>query len=212
MLRPSLEDRAKPIYVLSAFYLTASLVYVLTSLTTRASGQILLLLSLLSITIGGGAFMTWTFDSLKVTSALLLERKQYAKLDLYQKLTSLLKLLYCSEILFLASSVIYVAGSGTSQAWYARNWKTLWFMTDGWQNLLNLVGMLGAAYIFRPKSNNITAAMNQLSSEPIDEDIESGPSQINMETFKIYETRLQKERERREFGGNPDWARPDNEE
>jgi len=200
--------------MLTLFYLIASVVYVFTSLTTRASGQIMLFLATLSITFGGGAFMTWTFDSLKTTCSLLLQRKQYAKLDMYQKLTALLKALYSATILFMAASIIFVAGSGTSQSWYADHWDWLWFMTDGWQSFLNLVGILGAAYIFRPRPNNMTAAMNQLTSEPIDEDIESG-GPINMETFKVYETRLHKDRNTREnFPAyanteDPDWAKPD---
>ncbi len=211
----SLEDRAKPIYALTGFYLLMSVANILASLTTRTSGQMILLISTLGITVGGAAFLTWTFDSLKATISLLTQRKQFAKLEMYDKLTTLLKALYTATIFCMMGSLVFVAGSSTSQAWYADYWSWLWFMTDGWQSILNLVGCLGAAFIFRPRQNNRTFAMNQLSSEPIDlDDVDVEQGAIDMKTYKSYELKTKQEEEREDDGGgyarlqNPEWANP----
>lgn len=218
----SLEDRARSIYALSLFYLAASLVNIFASLTSRTGGQLLLLLSTLGVVLGGAAFFTWTFDALKTTIALLLQRKQYAKLEMYYKLTSLLKALYTATILCMILSVLVIAGGSSSQAWYARHWSWLWLLTDGWQSILNLVACLGAAYIFRPRANNRTHDMNQLSSEPLDDlppaqqgddqDVEAGPA--DMKLFKLYEQRQRQQAEQPAQPGyerldEPDWARPE---
>lgn len=166
---PSLEGREKPIYSLSVFYLVASVINVLTSLSTRTSGQTLLLISNIGIIFGGAVFITWIFDSMKATCATLLQRKQYAKLSMYQKLNGLLGALYYCSVICMFCAILYVAGATSSQAWYATHWEWLWFMTDGWQSLLNLVACLGAAYIFRPRSDNRTYGMNQLAPEPLED-------------------------------------------
>lgn len=168
---------------------------------------------------GGAAFFTWTFDALKTTIALLLQRKQYAKLEMYYKLTSLLKALYTATILCMIVSVLMIAGGSSSQAWYAQHWSWLWFLTDGWQSILNLIACLGAAYIFRPRANNRTHDMNQLSSEPLDDlddgvDVESGSGPADMKLFKMYESRHRQQEEQPTRPGyerldEPEWARPE---
>jgi hypothetical protein len=210
---------------LSAFYLVASIVNVLASMSTRTSGSFLLLLSNLGVILGSAAYLTWTFDSLKTTIAILLQRKQYVKLEMYYKLTALLKALYTATILSMLGSIFFVAGSSSSQAWYAGHWHWLWLMTDGWQSFLNLAACLGAAYIFRPRRGNRTHDMNELSSEPITddpedpEDVESGAartsSAIDMQAFKRYEAKQRQQNEHQaETSGyerlqDPDWARPE---
>lgn len=198
-------------------------------MSTRTSGQLLLLLSTVGVILGSAAYLTWTFDSLKTTIAILLQRKQYAKLEMYYKLTALLKALYTATILCMIGSILFVAGSSSSQAWYAGHWNWLWLMTDGWQSLLNLVACLGAAYIFRPRRGNRTHDMNELSSEPIPydaddheendrDDVESGgnartTSAIDMQAYKRYEAK-QRQQNQAEAPGyerlqDPDWARPE---
>lgn len=182
--RPSLGDKAVYVYMLSGFYLLASVANVLASLTMRTSGQIILLFSTLGVAVGGASFMTWTFDSLKSTIAILLQRKQNAKLEMYEQLTSILKAAYSVTVICLCASIIFVAGSGTSQAWYAGHWQWLWLMTDGWQCLLNLLAVLGISYVFRPRSHNRTFGMSELASEPLDEDIEGG--KIGLENISAH--------------------------
>lgn len=192
-------------------------------MSTRTSGQLLLLLSTLGVILGSAAYLTWTFDSLKTTIAILLQRKQYAKLEMYYKLTALLKALYTATILCMIGSIFFVAGSSSSQAWYAGHWNWLWLMTDGWQSLLNLVACLGAAYIFRPRRGNRTHDMNELSSEPLpddedggQDDVESGnktSSAIDMQAYKKYEAKQRQQSELHTESyqrlEDPDWARPE---
>lgn len=221
--RPSLGEKAAYVYGLSGFYLVASVINVLASLTMRTSGQILLLLSTLGVALGGAAFLTWTFDSLKGTMGILLERKQHAKLQMYERLAAILKALYAGTILCLLASVLFIAGSGTSQDWYAGHWQWLWLMTDGWQNLLNLGGVLAISYVFRPRSHNRTYGMNELSGEPLDEDVEGG--KIGLDTIssqldgtateahgKVYGRVGSGEATARSggFDEGPEWARPQN--
>jgi len=222
---PSLEDRAKSIYALSIFYLLASVVNILASLTTRESGQFLLMISTVGVVFGAAAFLTWIFDSIKTTIALLLQRKQYAKLEMYDKLTALLKALYTATILCMVASVLFIASSSSSQAWYAGHWDWLWLMTDGWQSAVNLVGCLGAAYIFRPRSNNRRHDLNQLASEPMDfdeDDLEAGDTAtvsgpVDMKLFKMYESQQRQKEEQQQHPAEgyeqlnqPDWAQPEN--
>jgi hypothetical protein len=162
--------------MLSGFYLLTSVANVLASLTMRTSSQIILLFSTLGVAIGGAAFMTWTFDSLKTTTAILLQRKQHAKLEMYEQLTAILKGAYSVTILCLLASIVFVASSGASQTWYAGHWHYLWLMTDGWQCLLNLVAVLSISYVFRPRIHNRTYGLEELASDPLDHeaDIEGG--------------------------------------
>lgn len=170
--------------MLSGFYLLTSVANVLASLTMRTSSQIILLFSTLGVAIGGAAFMTWTFDSLKSTTAILLQRKQHAKLEMYEQLTAILKGAYSVTILCLLASIVFVASSGASQAWYAGHWHYLWLMTDGWQCLLNLVAVLSISYVFRPRSHNRTYGLEELASDPLEEsDIEGGVRKYSLENI-----------------------------
>lgn len=208
---PSLEDRASPIYTLSLVYLGASVVNILASLTTRGISSLIWLLSTLAITVGGAAFMTWTFDSLKTTAAILLQRKQFTKLEMYNKLTALLKALYTLTILCMLLAVLFIGTSTANQAWYAGHWDALWLATDGWQSFLNLAGCLGVAYIFRPRSNNRTHAMNELSSEPLDDD-EAAKGPVDMKTYRSFESKQhEQESQKQDYARieDPDWATPE---
>lgn len=122
-------------------------------------------------------FISWILSTLHSTKAVLLQRKQTAKLKMYHSLERVLVGLVTLASVMLLVSVIVVIGRSPSQSWYAVHWSHLWLVTDGWQQALSVGSVAILAYLFRPREHNRSYGLQELSAQPLEDEEEPVPKE-----------------------------------
>ncbi|MCJ1357064.1 MAG: hypothetical protein MMC33_007060 [Icmadophila ericetorum] len=140
-------------FAFGVIYAVASL-----SITPENAGPLVLLVVMpLAATLT--AFYVWTLNSLNATMKDLLDRKQTVKAMMYKKLwwCILGSIMVIFGFFFLNS---FTFASRKDPDFVPNNWKTRWFVLDGWLNLVYLFDMAFVAYLWRPTPNNRRFAMS----------------------------------------------------
>jgi hypothetical protein len=93
----------------------------------------------------------------------LLDRKQNVKAMMYKKLwwCILASILVIFGFFFINS---FSFAGRSDPDFVPNNWKTRWFILDGWLNLVYLVDIAYVAYLWRPTANNRRFAMSDEAS------------------------------------------------
>lgn len=170
---PSLGEKSRKIYGLAAIHLFCSLLNIIIGLTVPRDTSIALVFGTLPVSITFSVFICWTLLSLAQTKQSLHLRKQNVKLKMYEKLTWTLSSFFIAAFLCSLGSFIVIIGHTTTVKWYAANWHSLWFLTDGWQVFLCWAATSSIAYIFRPRALNRSYDINEIAIEPTDEEMGS---------------------------------------
>lgn len=117
------------------------------------------------------AFYLWTLTSLGKTIRELDSKRQNIKALMYKRLWRLIlgSVLVIFGFFFL-NSILFV-GSGVPD-FAPANWRTRWFVLDGWLNIVFLADLLVIAFLWRPTTNNRRFAMSQEIQQNEDDDFE----------------------------------------
>ncbi|KAI9743859.1 MAG: hypothetical protein M1818_002593 [Claussenomyces sp. TS43310] len=160
VVKPSLGRTMIYVRWLAATHFVFGLIYSIASLIiTPDSAGPLVLFVILPLASTLTAFYVWTLNSLNLTMKDLFERKQTVKAAMYRKLW------YC--ILF---SILVIFGffffnsftfAGVSDPDFVpNNWKSRWFILDGWLNLVYFADVAFICYMWLPTANNRRFAMS----------------------------------------------------
>jgi len=146
-------------FVFGVLYATASL-----TVAPEDAGPLVFLIVLpLAATLT--TFYVWTLNSLGATLKDLMARKQRVKALMYKKLwwCILASIVTIFGFFFLNAFLI---ASPTDDDFTPNNWKTRWFVLDGWLNLVYLCDVAYIAYLWRPTANNRRFAMSDEVNYP----------------------------------------------
>ncbi|KAI9887263.1 MAG: hypothetical protein M1823_000934 [Watsoniomyces obsoletus] len=160
VVKPSLGKTMLLVRGLAGTHFIFGVIYALASLaiTPESAGPLVLLVILpLSATLT--AFYVWTLNALKLTIKDLEERKQTVKAKMYKKLWWCLVASILVIFGFFFVNSFSFAGHKNPD-FVPENWKTRWFLLDGWLNLVYLVDLAFIAYLWRPTVNNRRFAMS----------------------------------------------------
>ena len=146
--------------ILAVTHFVFGVIYGVASLTvTPDSAGPLVLLVILPLAATLTAFYVWTLNSLSFTMKDLLERKQSVKALMYKRLWwSILGSIIVIFVFFFFNSFTFASRSDPD--FVPNNWKTRWFILDGWLNLVYLFDICFIAYLWRPTVNNRRFAMS----------------------------------------------------
>lgn len=145
---------------LAAVHFVFGVIYAIASLTiTPDNAGPLVLLVILPLAGSLTAFYVWTLNSLNYTMKDLLERKQSVKAMMYRKLWYIIlgSIVVIFAFFFLNS---FSFAGRSNPDFVPNNWKTRWFILDGWLNIVYLADIASIAYIWRPTANNRRFAMS----------------------------------------------------
>ncbi|KAH0562693.1 hypothetical protein GP486_002636 [Trichoglossum hirsutum] len=160
VVKPSLGKTMLMVRGLAAAHFIFGVIYAVGSLTiTPDSAGPLVLLVVLPLAGTLTAFYVWTLNSLNATMKDLLDRKQNVKAMMYKKLwwCILASILVIFGFFFINS---FSFAGRNDPDFVPNNWKTRWFILDGWLNLVYLVDITFVAYLWRPTANNRRFAMS----------------------------------------------------
>lgn len=160
VVKPSLGKTMWYVRILAAVHFVFGVIYAITSLTiTPENVGPLVLLVILPLAGSLTAFYVWILNSLNFTMKDLLERKQSVKAMMYRKLWYII---LCSIVVifgfFFLNSFTFAGRNNPD--FVPNNWKTRWFILDGWLNIVYLIDIASIAYIWRPTANNRRFAMS----------------------------------------------------
>lgn len=160
VVKPSLGKTMWYVRILAAVHFVFGVIYAIASLTiTPDNAGPLVLLVILPLAGSLTAFYVWTLNSLNYTMKDLLERKQSVKAMMYRKLWYII--LGSIVIIFAFFFLNSFSFAGRSNPDFVpNNWKTRWFILDGWLNIVYFLDIASVAYIWRPTANNRRFAMS----------------------------------------------------
>ncbi|KAF2398569.1 hypothetical protein EJ06DRAFT_538656 [Trichodelitschia bisporula] len=159
VVKPSLGRTMIAVRWLAATHFVCDVIYAVASLTVRpdeAGAMVLLVVVPLAATLT--AFYVWTLNSIGQTMRDLVARKQHVKAGMYKKLWWCLlgSIIFIFLSFFATSFTVVTVDADSPQA----QWKTRWFVLDGWLNLVYLANVAYIAYLWRPTANNRRFAMS----------------------------------------------------
>ncbi|MCJ1308994.1 hypothetical protein MMC25_002649 [Agyrium rufum] len=160
VVKPSLGKIMTYVRILAAAHFAFGVLYSVASLSVtpdNAGPLVLLVITPLAGTLT--AFYVWTLNSLTYTMKDLMERKQTVKAGMYRKLWYCIvgSILVIFAFFFLNS---FAFATVSDADFVPSNWKTRWFILDGWLNLVYLFDIAFVAYLWRPTVNNRRFAMS----------------------------------------------------
>ena len=160
VVKPSLGKTMWYVRILAAVHFVFGVIYAIASLTiTPDNAGPLVLLVILPLAGSLTAFYVWTLNSLNYTMKDLLERKQSVKAMMYRKLWYIIlgSIIIIFAFFFLNS---FSFAGRSNPDFVPNNWKTRWFILDGWLNIVYFLDIASVAYIWRPTANNRRFAMS----------------------------------------------------
>lgn len=160
IVKPTLGKTMLYVRILALIHFVFGVIYGVASLAiTPDSAGPLILLVIMPLAASLTAFYIWTLNSLSATLKDLLDRKQNVKALMYRRLwwCILGSILVIFAFFFLNS---FTFAKRNSADFVPNNWKTRWFVLDGWLNLVYLFDICFIAYLWRPTVNNRRFAMS----------------------------------------------------
>lgn len=160
VVKPTLGNVMKYAQLLAGAHFAFGVIYAVASLSiTPENAGPLVLLVVMPLAATLTAFYVWTLNSLNATMKDLLDRKQTVKAKMYKKLwwCILGSIIVIFGFFFLNS---FTFASRKDPDFVPKNWKTRWFVLDGWLNLVYLFDIAFVAYLWRPTANNRRFAMS----------------------------------------------------
>ncbi len=130
--------------------------------------DILLMFLVLPLCITTMVFYIWTMTALSHTIQQLVIKKQEVKAKMYKNLTKVLMFsLIVLFVFFFVDSIIVTRMSDTE--YIESQWKSRWFLLDGWLNIIYFLDFCAIGWIWRPTRDNRRFAMsNQLAQSEED--------------------------------------------
>jgi Lung seven transmembrane receptor len=160
VVKPTLGKTMTYVRILAVTHFVFGVIYGITSLvvTPDAAGPMVLLV-IMPLAASLTAFYVWTLNSLSATMKDLLARKQSVKALMYRRLwwCILGSILVIFGFFFFNSFTI---ASRNDPDFVPNNWKSRWFILDGWLNIVYLFDICFVAYLWRPTANNRRFAMS----------------------------------------------------
>jgi hypothetical protein len=160
VVKPSLGKAMLWVRGLAITHFFFGVIYAVASLTVtpdEAGPLVLLVIMPLAGTLT--AFYVWTLNSLGITMKDLIDRKQTVKALMYKKLWwCILGSIAVIFGFFFLNSLTFAGRHDPD--FVPENWKTRWFILDGWLNLVYMVDLAYIAYLWRPTANNRRFAMS----------------------------------------------------
>ncbi|KAK2871982.1 hypothetical protein FQN49_002659 [Arthroderma sp. PD_2] len=182
VVKPSLGRTMIYVRILAITHFVFGVIYSLASLSiTPDSAGPLVLLVVLPLAGSLTAFYVWTLNSLSATMKDLVSRKQHVKAMMYKKLWwCLLGSIVVIFAFFFINSFVF-ASTNVSDLIPAQ-WKSRWFVLDGWLNIVYLCNIAYVSYLWRPTANNKRFAMSdELAQEDDGFEIRSITSSLDEE-------------------------------
>ncbi|KAM5444350.1 Membrane protein ptm1 [Microsporum ferrugineum] len=182
VVKPSLGRTMIYVRILAITHFVFGVIYSLASLSiTPDSAGPLVLLVVLPLAGSLTAFYVWTLNSLSATMKDLVSRKQHVKAMMYKKLWwCLLGSIVVIFAFFFINSFVF-ASTNVSDLIPAQ-WKSRWFVLDGWLNIVYLFNIAYVSYLWRPTANNKRFAMSdELAQEDDGFEIRSVTSSLDEE-------------------------------
>ena len=167
IVKPSLGKTMLYVRILALTHFVFGVIYAIASLAvTPDTAGPLLLLVIMPLAATLTAFYVWTLNALSATLKDLLDRKQNVKAMMYRRLWwCILGSILVIFAFFFFNSFTFARRS--DPGFVPNNWKTRWFILDGWLNLVYLFDIAFIAYLWRPTVNNRRFAMSdEVSSYP----------------------------------------------
>ncbi|OAL63823.1 integral membrane protein [Trichophyton rubrum] len=160
VVKPSLGRTMIYVRILAITHFVFGVIYSVASLSiTPDSAGPLVLLVVLPLAGSLTAFYVWTLNSLSATMKDLVSRKQHVKAMMYKKLWwCLLGSIIVIFAFFFINSFVF-ASTNVSDLIPAQ-WKSRWFVLDGWLNIVYLFNIAYISYLWRPTANNKRFAMS----------------------------------------------------
>ncbi|KAF3483449.1 PTM1 [Arthroderma uncinatum] len=160
VVKPSLGRTMIYVRILAITHFVFGVIYSLASLSiTPDSAGPLVLLVVLPLAGSLTAFYVWTLNSLSATMKDLVSRKQHVKAMMYKKLWwCLLGSIVVIFAFFFINSFVF-ASTNVADLIPAQ-WKSRWFVLDGWLNIVYLFNIAYVSYLWRPTANNKRFAMS----------------------------------------------------
>ena len=160
IVKPSLGKTMLYVRILALVHFVFGVIYGIASLAvTPDSAGPLLLLVIVPLAASLTAFYVWTLNSLSATLKDLIDRKQSVKAMMYRRLWwCILGSILVIFAFFFFNSFTFARRSDPD--FVPNNWKTRWFVLDGWLNLVYLFDIAFIAYLWRPTANNRRFAMS----------------------------------------------------
>ena len=160
IVKPNLGKTMLYVRILALVHFFFGVIYGVASLAvTPDSAGPLLLLVIMPLAATLTAFYVWTLNSLSATLKDLIDRKQRVKAMMYRRLWwCILGSILVIFAFFFFNSFSFARRSDPN--FVPNNWKTRWFILDGWLNLVYLFDIAFIAYLWRPTANNRRFAMS----------------------------------------------------
>lgn len=160
VVKPSLGRTMIYVRILAITHFVFGVIYSVASLSiTPDSAGPLVLLVVLPLAGSLTAFYVWTLNSLSATMKDLVSRKQHVKAMMYKKLWwCLLGSIIVIFAFFFINSFVF-ASTNVSDL-IPTQWKSRWFVLDGWLNIVYLFNIAYISYLWRPTANNKRFAMS----------------------------------------------------
>ena len=160
IVKPSLGKTMLYVRILALTHFVFGVIYAIASLAvTPDTAGPLLLLVIMPLAATLTAFYVWTLNALSATLKDLLDRKQSVKAMMYRRLWwCILGSILVIFAFFFFNSFTFARRS--DPGFVPNNWKTRWFILDGWLNLVYFFDIAFIAYLWRPTVNNRRFAMS----------------------------------------------------
>ncbi|KAI4155385.1 MAG: hypothetical protein LQ340_001027 [Diploschistes diacapsis] len=160
IVKPTLGKTMLHVRILAITHFVFGVIYGIATLAvTPDSAGPLLLLVIMPLAATLTAFYVWTLNALSATLKDLINRKQSVKAMMYRRLWwCILGSILVIFAFFFFNSFTFARRSDPD--FVPNNWKTRWFVLDGWLNLVYLFDIAFIAYLWRPTANNRRFAMS----------------------------------------------------
>jgi magnesium-transporting ATPase (P-type) len=114
-------------------------------------------------------FYVWILQALNRTTSQLEAKQQHEKIKMFKRLKFTLGFSIALLLLFFVANSITISGY-TDDEWISNQWKSRWFMVDGWLALLFFTIFLVIAILWRPTQNNQRYGLQQLAQDEVSAD------------------------------------------
>lgn len=167
-VRADLKGRERAVYSLTISHAVLSVLNILATIASSDRSMFYVLLLACPLAALNMIFFLWSMNEIKETKRELEQKKQMAKLAMYNRLTRAMDVIVTFAAILLLISMTMIIGGAGSRNWMAKHWRSFWFFADGWSTLIVFGGSAVVAWLWRPRVHNRTFGMEQVAGD--DED------------------------------------------
>ncbi|KXN71969.1 hypothetical protein CONCODRAFT_56887 [Conidiobolus coronatus NRRL 28638] len=170
VLKPSLGSTMRKCQILTFVHFVCGCLYGASSMLVDIDAAgLMILVYVVPLSLSMTIFYVWILQALNRTTSQLEAKQQHEKIKMFKRLKFTLGFSIALLLLFFVANSITISGY-TDDEWISNQWKSRWFMVDGWLALLFFTIFLVIAILWRPTQNNQRYGLQQLAQDEVSAD------------------------------------------